>query len=184
MWIKQGLLLTPHRNMWGYFFVYKEGRMEVKNEIERKKYNGRFFAILQSNTKEWKSTLKKLGLDYQKVKGLWDEENIIIWKTAYTYGQFRDIFLKLNAQFKQKAFCLGRKLDEQYDVRVYQTDSLDNIQYKIIRNYQIDAKEKDVKFGRLQHNPCLAASQSLNGAYKRENLLDELSLKGKKDEKC
>ncbi len=152
-------------------------------ENKRTRWTGRFFAILQSDEKELKSNLKSLGLDYQKVKGLWADEKIIVWKMEYNYLQFKDIIISLNAKFKQKKFCFGRKLEDKYDVLIYQTEDFDNPQYNIIGEFSVDAKEDNIEFGKLQHNVCSAASKCVKGKYKREQLVNKF-FQGGKDEKC
>ena len=78
--------------------------------------------------------LKKSGLDYQKITGLWDgetENSFLVWNTAYTYEQFTDLMLYFAETYKQWAVCVGKwEPDiEKYDIVLWQTNSLDNIKY-------------------------------------------------------
>ena len=59
--------------MWGYFFVIKEEYMEEKYQIHKKKCDGKFYAILSFDNKTLRAELKRLGLDFQTVKGLWKD---------------------------------------------------------------------------------------------------------------
>lgn len=159
----------------GLFFVLKGEKMEeLKTGVKKESSYANFYALLQFDTKKLKSVLKMLGLSFQKVEGLWDNEKIIVWKTTYTFGLFKEIMLIINARFKQKTFCLGREQDKMYDVKVYQTDSLDNIQYQMIDHYCIDARKKDVLIGKKQNNVCLASSNCLMAAYKRDAVIKKL----------
>ena len=78
--------------------------------------------------------LKKLGLEYQKITGIWAgeiENSFLVWNTNYTFEQFRDLMLKLNENYKQWGICIGRwDIDKnEYSIDLWETDSLDNIKY-------------------------------------------------------
>lgn len=150
------------------------------------------------------SDLKRLGLNYQKVTGVWDsnlEKSYVVWNTAYTWEQFQQIMLKLNETYKQWGICIGRKSGDKYDIDLWETNSLKDISYKKTRHYTqvtvVDALKESgtiltrkinnqqgelspekakraIVFESLQTNPCLAASESLMGAYKRRDLLKDL----------
>ncbi len=150
------------------------------------------------------SDLKRLGLNYQKVTGAWAgsiEKSFVVWNTAYTWEQFQQIMLKLNEIYKQWGICIGRKSGDKYDIDLWETDSLKDITYKKtshftkinvvdalkesgtiltrkINNKQGEISPKKVNrgivFESVQTNPCLAASESLMGSYKRKALLKDL----------
>ncbi len=159
--------------------------MEEKYQIHKKKCDGKFYAILSFDNKTLRAELKRLGLDFQTVKGLWKDEKIIVWKTCYLYMSFKRIMFKLNTLFKHKTLCMGRNVGDEYDVRVYQFDETCEEKYKLIDDYLIDTVVSLVTFGELSHNVCLSSAKCLMGAYKRERLEKELLARGEdKNEKC
>ena len=109
-------------------------------------------------TNQLLNDLKRLGLDYQKVVGIWDgetENSYVVWNTAYTYEEFRNITLKLAETFKQWAVCVGRYVGEEssedlYSVELYVTDSLENIEYKL-----------DDTFKKISLNDALAKNKTI-----------------------
>lgn len=87
-----------------------------------------------SATNQLMSDLKRLGLEYQKITGIWAgeiENSFLVWNTNYTFEQFRDLMLKLNENYKQWGICIGRwDIDKkEYSIDLWETDSLDNIKY-------------------------------------------------------
>ena len=153
-------------------------------------------------TNQLQSDLKRLGLEYQKVTGAWFgsmENSFLVWNTAYTFEQFQALMLKLNENYKQWGICIGKWMENQYSVDLWETKSLDDIKYGVTKHFsrlsltdglkefgtiltrhlyskegKIDStKTKAIKFESLQENICCAASESLVGAYKRDSLLKE-----------
>ncbi|WP_300924644.1 hypothetical protein [uncultured Clostridium sp.] len=167
------------------------------DEDAHKKYNER-------NTNSLQSKLKEMGLEYQKITGIWDntsEKSFLVWNTAYTWEQFQQIMLKLNEIFKQWGICIGRKINDKYEINLWKTDDLDNISYKVVKNFttisisdalkdsgtiltrkiydnnnEIDPnKIKDsIIFEKLEKNICAASSECLMGAYIRRELIKSL----------
>ena len=167
------------------------------DEKGHKRYN-------ETNTLSLQSYLKRLGLEYQKVSGLWDsvlEKSFIVWNTAYTWEQFQQVMLKLNELFKQWGICIGRKVDDKYQIDLWQTESLDDIHYEKVDTFSaveisdalkdsgtiltrkiydkegnIDTKKirDSIKFEELQKNICAASSESMAGYYTRRRLIEEL----------
>ena len=150
-------------------------------------------------TKALLSDLKRLCLNYQKVTGVWDnefEKSYVVWNTAYNYEYFQKIILELSKFYKQWAVCIGRKVDKDlYDIDLWSTDSLDNIQYYKYAHYtkvsivealklngtvltrkiynskgevDLEKTKRAVKFEGLSTNIGLASNESLHGAYGRE----------------
>lgn len=150
------------------------------------------------------SDLKRLGLNYQKISGVWwgeFEKSYLVWNTAYSWEQFQQIMLKLNEYYKQWGICIGRKVDNEYDIDLWETDNLDNIEYNKTSHFTklgiIDAlKEngtilhrkiygsngkispnkvsKGIVFESLQENFCSAQDKYSTGFYVRRGLLRDL----------
>ena len=176
------------------FFIDNSG---IYDEKAHQKYNER-------NTNSLLTNLKRLGLEYQKITGFWygdTEKSFLMWNTAYTWEQFQQIMLKLNKLFKQWGICIGRKVDDKYEINLWETDNLENINYKVVKTFttikiedalkdfgtiltrkiydkygKLDSsKTKDViKFESLQKDVSMTSSECLMGAYKRRDLLKEL----------
>ena len=150
--------------------------------------------------------LKRLGLNYQKITGVWAgdfEKSYLVWNTAYEWEQFQKIILKLGEYYTQWAVCIGKKDKgfDTYNIDLWETDNLENTEYKITQHWNslsvIDAVgdygtiltrkirntlgeisdnklKRAIKLESLQTTPCLAANESLNGAYKRDILVKQL----------
>ena len=93
-----------------------------------------------SATNQLMSDLKRLGLEYQKITGIWAgeiENSFLVWNTNYTFEQFRDLMLKLNENYKQWGICIGRwDIDKnEYSIDLWETDSLDNIMYSPTKHF-------------------------------------------------
>lgn len=94
-------------------------------------------------TEQLKQAIINVGLDYQKVTGIWEgslEKSFIVWNTFYDFERFTNLILKLAKDFKQWAVCIGKADDvgadftaynpnDKYDIALYETNSLDNINY-------------------------------------------------------
>lgn len=178
------------------FFTDSESSYD---EARHKRYNER-------NDKSLLTYLKRYGLEYQKVTGMWEggeEKSYLVYNTAYSWEDFRKIILKLGELCTQWALCIGRVVGNRYYIEYWETSSLTNISYEHTETFHtvsiadvlaqfktvllrkihdekgnIDpAKTRDsIVFEELQRNVCLAASESLMGAYKRRALLNELQI--------
>lgn len=177
------------------FFTDKERIYNVKGHNE---YNKRATAQLQSD-------LKRLGLNYQKITGLWDggyEKSFLVWNVAYSLPDFIKVMFQLSKYYKQKGICIGRGVgNDEYDVEVYKTESLDNIAYVNEKHYgkvsiadalkeygtmltrkvydskgkiDPDKVKRVIVFESLQENPCSAQDQYLVGCYERRDLIRDL----------
>lgn len=173
---------------------YKEQHQD-NDEASWKRYCDRATSQLQSD-------LIRLGLEYQRVIGAWFgsmESSFLVWNTAYTFEQFQALMLKLNENYKQQGICIGKWVEDKYSIDLWETESLNSIRYKIIKHFdtlsvtdglkefgtiltrhiyskdgKIDpSKTKAIAFESLQKNICLASSECLIGAYKRDSLLEE-----------
>ncbi len=177
-----------------YFFTNDEG---LYDEKAHQRYNER-------NTNSLLSYLKRLGFEYQKITGIWAgdiEKSFLVWNTAYTWEQFQQIMLKLNELFKQWGICIGRKVENKYEIDLWETHSLDDIEYKISKTFTavtiVDAIQQSgtlltrkiydrngkvshnkvkraIVFEELQRNVCAAASHGSVGFYTRRQLIREL----------
>lgn len=86
------------------FFTDDEGNY---NEEKHNQYNER-------NNRSLLTYLKRLGLEYQKVTGIWEggeEKSYLVYNTAYSWEDFRKIILKLGELCTQWALCIGRVID-------------------------------------------------------------------------
>lgn len=88
-------------------------------------------------TNQLQSGLKRLGLEYQKVTGVWGniEKSFLVWNTNYTFEQFQALMLKLNENYKQFAICIGKWVDGQYSIKLWETKSLDEIEYQVASQF-------------------------------------------------
>lgn len=174
------------------FFTDKTGRYDEK---AHQRYNEWATLHLQND-------LKWLGLEYQKISGLWEyelEKSFLVWNTAYTYQQFESIMLQLNKSLRQWAICICRWDKDKYLINLWQTDSLENISYYVVDEFTkvspVEAikgfgtiltrkirnkngeltldKVPAIKFEALESNVCCAASESMGGHYARERLMKE-----------
>lgn len=198
------------------FFINDSGVYDSKGHT---KYNERATISLMNE-------LKRFGLQYQRILGIWDgefEKSFLVWNTAYTYPEFEKLILKLNKNFKQWAVCIGRWDEElkEYKIGFWSTNSLDFIDYHLENTFTKVSPElallevrselggdmvtgdsilergrgtiltrkindstgrpdfgkigsSGISFEALEFTPCLASSESLNGVYKRRELLKEL----------
>lgn len=150
------------------------------------------------NTNSLPVYLKRLGLEYQSITGCWlgdIEKSFLVWNTAYAWEQFQQIMLKLNKLYKQRGICIGRKVDDKYDIYLLETDDLNSILYKVSRTFTTanvtdalrqfgtvftrdeiapDKVQDTIKFEALQKNVCAASAECLMGAYNRNSLIKSL----------
>ena len=172
-------------------------KASMNDESQYEKYNDRKPVSLQAK-------LKHLGFEYQKVSGVRENETeitFVVWNTAYRWEDFKRVMLRMNEMCKQRIVCIGRKAGGKYEVALFETASLENIDYYVKckmesahiadaltesiavlrqggydKNRCMDRSKVQgaVKFEKLESNYCLAASRSMCGYYKRKMIIEEL----------
>ncbi len=155
--------------MWS-FFVLKGRIMSEKVNLYEK--SRRFFALMEIEGFEGKEFFDKYGLEFQKTHGLFVNEAVLIWCSAYTWEQFKIIVKSLVKQFNQKSIYVGKKVDDGYEVEFFEGDGLKN--YSLTKKFMINKDEINSRSDKPQKKICLERAECLMGAYKRELLIKDL----------
>ena len=141
------------------------------------------FAILSGGIDKLQDEFKKFGLYYQFVYG--DEhcslENgFIVWNTEYTFEQFQKVMLGLCELYKLQSIYIIQKIDGLHEVTFWETDSLENIEYKSIKQFS-KLKFKDIleylriiKLGKMVENLNAASGSTFICNYVRYARIKQL----------
>ena len=100
--------------------------------------NKKCFAVLSGDVKELQDEFKTFGLFYQSAYGDENcslEHGFIVWSTEYSFEQFRQIMLGLCELYRKKSIYIVREIDGLHEVTLWETDSLENIEYKESRQF-------------------------------------------------
>lgn len=151
-----------------------------QSNITRAEEGKVFFAIIDAghSANELQSQLKQLGLDFQEIivspKDLY-KDSLLVWNVAYTYQQFEQVILHLKTNCQM--VCIGKKLNEAYQIDIWRIDSGGNherIETRTIDTAAAIMGASKFKFGERQINICAASSEGMAGYYARRQRIEEL----------
>ena len=143
----------------------------------------RHFAVLSGGIAKLQYELKRFGLYYQMAYG--DEHcslenSFIVWNKEYTFEQFQLVMLGLCELYKLQRIYIVQKIDGRFDVTLWETASLENIEYKAIKQFS-KLKFKDVleylriiKLGKMVENLNAASGSCFICNYVRYARIKDL----------